>query len=160
MRREHTHRVRSKAGTRQMIGEGEGGEVWCEAFPLLDEGIAALSTGDRAVVMLRFFERQNFRQIGAALGKSEEAAQKQCERALQRLSGFLKKRGVQVNAALIATALPGALVQASPAALAGEMAQEALGVASTFEAKISILKALEAMTRTKLNTAILAAAAL
>jgi hypothetical protein len=149
-----------KAVSSQLITEFEGREVWCEAFPLLDEGIAALSTGDRAVVMLRYFERQNFRQIGAALGKSEEAAQKQCERALQRLSGFLKKHGVQVSAALLGTALPSALVQGCPAPLAGEMAREALGAASTFEAKISILKALEAMTRTKLNTAILVAVAL
>jgi hypothetical protein len=110
--------------------------------------------------MLRFFERKSFRQIGASLGKSEDAAQKQCERALQRLSQFLKKRGVQVSTVLLGTAMPAALVQGCPASLAGEMAHAALGAASTFEAKISILKALETMTRTKLNTAILVTAAL
>jgi DNA-directed RNA polymerase specialized sigma24 family protein len=72
---------------------------------LLDEGIDALSHGERAVVMLRFFERKSFREVGTALGKSEDAAQKQCERALQRLAAFLQKRGAQLTIAALGAGL-------------------------------------------------------
>jgi len=159
-RRESTHRVRMRAVSTQLLDDCKGREVWREALPALDEAIDALSKNERAVVMLRFFERKSFRDIGVALGKSEDAAQKQCERALQRLSVFLGKRGVRVGVALLASGLASAFTPvSSPAAVVG-ISHAALQSASTFEAMISILKALQTMTRTKLSTGLIVGAAL
>ena len=159
-RRESRHRTRMRAVSAQLLADCEGREVWLEALPILDEAIDALSKSERAVVMLRFFERKSFRDIGAALRKSEDAAQKQCERALHRLSIFLRKRGVRVSVALLAAGLAIAFTPVSSLAAVARISHGALQAASTFEAKLSILKALETMTRTKLTTGLVVGVAL
>jgi RNA polymerase sigma factor (sigma-70 family) len=113
-RRESTHRTRMRAVSTQLLDDCKGREVWREALPILDEAIDALGKNERAVVMLRFFEKKSFRDIGAAFGKSENTAQKQCERALHRLSAFLAKRGVHVSVALLAPALATSLTRLLP----------------------------------------------
>jgi RNA polymerase sigma factor (sigma-70 family) len=154
-RREARHRTRMRAVSTQLLAECKGREVWREALPILDEAIDALSKNERAVVMARFFERKSFRDIGAASGKSEDAAQKQCERALQRLSVFLRKRGIRVSVAILAPGLAFAFAPVSGIAAAGHISQGALRAASTFAAKLSILKTLATMTRTKLSTGLI-----
>jgi RNA polymerase sigma factor (sigma-70 family) len=160
MRREISHQTKMNAVSRHLASELDGRDVWRDALPLLDEAIDALSRAEREVVLLRFFERKSFREIGAALGKSDDAAQKQTERALQKVSDFLKRKGVSVPAAVLSAGLAAHLVQAAPAALMNVIAHSALGAASTFNAKLLILKSLQAMTNTKLKTAIVATAAL
>jgi RNA polymerase sigma factor (sigma-70 family) len=159
-RREISHQTKMNTVSRHLASELEGRDVWRDALPLLDEGIDALSRAEREVVLLRFFERKSFREIGAALGKSDDAAQKQTERALQKLSGFLKRKGVSVPAAILSAGLSTHLAQAAPSALTHLIAHGALTTASTFNAKILILKTLQAMTNTKLKTAMVATAAL
>jgi RNA polymerase sigma factor (sigma-70 family) len=160
MRREAKHRTRMRVVSAQLLGDCHGREIWRDALPILDEAIDALSKNERAVVMLRFFERKSFRDIGVALGKSEDAAQKQCERVLQRLSIFLGKRGVRVSVALLASGLAIAFTEASAHAAVAGISHRALQAASAFDAKLSILEALETMTRTKLSTGLIVGVAL
>ena len=47
-----------------------------EVAPILDEAINQLGATDRAAVLLRFYERLDFRAVGEALGTNEAAAQK------------------------------------------------------------------------------------
>jgi RNA polymerase sigma factor (sigma-70 family) len=47
--------------------------------PVLDEVVNELGKDDRAAIMLRFFEQQNFKQVGQALGSNEEAARKRVQ---------------------------------------------------------------------------------
>ena len=49
--------------------------------------------------MLRFFERRDFRSVGAALGISDDAAQKRVSRALEKLREMLANRGVTLTLA-------------------------------------------------------------
>jgi len=42
--------------------------------PLLDEAINDLAEADRTAILLRFFEQQDFRAVGAVLGSTEDAA--------------------------------------------------------------------------------------
>jgi RNA polymerase sigma factor (sigma-70 family) len=160
MRRELSHQSKMNAISRHLASEFDGRDVWRDALPLLDEGIDALNRAEREVVLLRFFERKSFREIGTALGKSEDAAQKQTERALEKLSGFLKRKGVFVSAAALSAGLSTHLAHAAPAALTHVVGHAALTAASTFNAKIMILKTLQAMTNTKLRTAMAATAVL
>src|SRR2546426_12160916 len=75
--------------------------------PLLDEGLLNLRDGDRLALVLRFFEEQSLRDVGAALGVDEDAARKRVSRALDRLTGFFRRRGFAVPAGVGAAALLG-----------------------------------------------------
>jgi RNA polymerase sigma factor (sigma-70 family) len=159
-RRELNHRSKMNAVSQHLASQREGRDVWCDTLPLLDESIDALKPSEREVVLLRFFEKKSFRDIGAVIGKSDDAAQKQTERALQRLSELLKQRGVTVPVAVLGAGLSAQLTQTAPAALAASVAHAAISTASTWSAKLLILQTLEAMTNTKLRTAMIVAATL
>ncbi len=153
MRTESSLKAKMNAVSEHLLSDAAGRDVWREALPVLDEGIDALARSDREIIVLRFFERKSFREIGAALGKSDDAAQKQTERALQKLSGFLKKKGVAVSAGALATGLAALSTPAASAALAHSIAHGAVSAASSFSAKLLILKALKTMTYTKTQAA-------
>jgi RNA polymerase sigma-70 factor (ECF subfamily) len=53
-------------------------------------GLSRLSAPDRAALEMRHFEEYPYAEIGRALGISEDAARKQCVRALLRLSRTLR----------------------------------------------------------------------
>ena len=55
---------------------------WNRLSPELDEAVARLGETDRNALLLRFAEGRNHREVGAALGLSEEAAKKRVNRAL------------------------------------------------------------------------------
>jgi len=100
-----------------------------DLVPLLDDAISRLSATDRAGVLLSFFDNKTFREVGAALGVSEEAARKRVTRAIDKMRAFFNSRGVDVRdgaalaqyvtssaAALGAIALPVGLVESTIAA--------------------------------------------
>lgn len=62
----------------------------------LDESLDRLPTGDRAMLMWRYFDRLSLQDIAIRLGKSEAACQKQSERALARLRRLLQRHGLAV----------------------------------------------------------------
>jgi RNA polymerase sigma factor (sigma-70 family) len=66
---------------------------WSELAPELDQALDALSDADRQAVLLRFFERMSMRELGEAVGVSEDAAKMRVSRALERLRGLLGERG-------------------------------------------------------------------
>src|SRR5439155_329826 len=85
--------------------------------PILDEAVHALNDTDRAVVLLRYFENKSLREVGQALGASENAAQKRLSRAMERLREFFAKRGVAVGASGLAVVISVNAVQAAPVGL-------------------------------------------
>ena len=62
-----------------------GAETWTQIAPLLDGALEQLGQNDHDAVVLRFFEGRNFKEVGAALGASEDAAKKRVNRALEKL---------------------------------------------------------------------------
>src|SRR5437016_9111130 len=84
----------------------------------LDEGLNQLSASDRDAIVLRFLKRQDLRAVGAALGISEDAAQKRVSRALEKLRSILDRRGVALTATALASVLAAEAVTAAPAGLA------------------------------------------
>jgi len=67
---------------------------WLELAPVLDEALNRLGTGDRDVILLRYFQQQDIRSIGQNLGTTETAIQKRLGRALEKLRSILTRRGV------------------------------------------------------------------
>ena len=47
---------------------------WTQIGPLLDDAMAALDETDRTAILLRYFESKNLREVGTALGTSDDAA--------------------------------------------------------------------------------------
>ena len=81
----------------------------------MDDALAALSERDRQAMLLRFFQRKPLREVGAALGLSEEAAKKRVTRALEKMRTILKRRGVALSANSLTLALAGRYAEAAPA---------------------------------------------
>ena len=86
--------------------------------PVLDEAINQLDEADRTAILLRFFEQNDFRWVGQALGSNEDAARMRVTRALEKLEGFLKHRGVTTTATSLGVLLSANAVQAAPVGLA------------------------------------------
>jgi len=102
---------------------------WNALEPLLDEALDALDETDRHALLLRFFENRSLREVGAALGTSDDAAQKRVSRALEELRAGFARRGIALSATGLATQLPAAMV-AAPAGLASSITGSALSAAT------------------------------
>ena len=130
--------------------------LWELISPYLDEALMRLGKKDRQVVVLHFFEKRTFAEVGNRLGTSEEGARKRTHRALEKLRHFLSRRGLVSTAAIIAGAISANSVQAAPVALAKSVTVIAItkgAVAST--STLTLIKgALKIMAWSKAKTAI------
>jgi len=106
-------------------------ETWMQIAPLLDAAMEKLGQKDHDAVVLRFFEGRNFKEVGAALGASEDAAKMRVSRALEKLRKFFAKRGVSSTTAILAETISISSVQAAPVALAKSVTAVAVVKGST-----------------------------
>jgi hypothetical protein len=90
---------------------------WNQLRPLLDDAMYSLSEGNRQVILLRFFERHDFKIMGELLGLSEDAARMRVGRALEKLRGLLRERGVPVGGTPLAALLFAQATTAAPVGL-------------------------------------------
>jgi hypothetical protein len=129
--------------------------IWSQIAPLLDDALAKLGERDRNAIVLRFFENKNLRDVGAALGASEDAAKMRVNRALEKLRKIFAKRGATFSAALIAGAVSANSVQAAPVGLAVTVTAAAAKGAAVSSSTLTLIKgALKIMAWTKAKTAI------
>jgi RNA polymerase sigma factor (sigma-70 family) len=100
-----------------------------EALPYLDAAIAGLSASDRDLILLRYSEGLTFSQAAKRTGRKEAALRQQASRALEKLSGILRRRGVCVPAATLTTGLGLHLAGSSTASAALVVSAAALSSA-------------------------------
>jgi RNA polymerase sigma factor (sigma-70 family) len=137
----------------QLIANSEAGPDWEQICPVLDEAMAALNEDDREALLLRYFKNQDFRAVGAALGISDDAAQKRVSRAVEHLRELFAKRGVTVGAGGLVVVIAANAVQAAPAGLVATISAAALaGTAVT----TTIATATKAIAMTTLQKTIIA----
>src|ERR1035438_4337503 len=110
-------RREQEAYMQSLLNEPEP-EIWPQIAPLLDDAMGRLGEKDRNAIVLRFFENKNLREVGLALGASEDAAKMRVNRALEKLRKFFTKRGVTSTTAILAGTISANSVQAAPLALA------------------------------------------
>lgn len=138
-------------------------KTWTSVGPLLDEAMAQLNEKDRNAIVLRFFEGKPLREVGDAIGASEDAAKMRVNRALDKLREFLRKRGITVSAAALASAISENSIQAAPAGLAAAVAAAAAsaghGAAATASALTLAKGVVHMITSTKIGLAVGACAA-
>ena len=133
VRRESRRRRREQLAVEAM-NQSAPNAAWRQIEPLLDEAMASLGGADHDAIVLRYFENLSLKEVGAALGSSEDAAQKRVARALERLRTNLTRRGMEVPGTALAAAVTGGAVQSAPAGLAAAVASASLtaGAGSSF----------------------------
>jgi RNA polymerase sigma factor (sigma-70 family) len=135
MRSERRRQFRERRAMEMNAGTDHTPTNMAELAPVLDQAIDRLGAKDRTAILLRFFEQRDLRGVGAALGISENAAQKRLSRALDQLRFLLKARGVTLSATALASLLAADAVSAAPATIAAAASVAALtgtaGLAST-----------------------------
>jgi RNA polymerase sigma factor (sigma-70 family) len=153
MRTERRRQSRERQAAEMNAVEDHSESNLAQVAPVLDEAIGQLDAEDRTAILLRFFERKDFRGVGDALGSSEDAARKRVDRALEKLHVLLKHRGATFSAAALGTALAAEAVTAAPVGLAGTTAGIALASGAASGGITAILVKL--MTITKLKSGII-----
>ena len=103
---------------------------WDRVRPVLDAALRALGEADREAVLLRYFERRPFADIGAALNLSDDAARMRVDRALEKLREQLGRHGITSTGAALTAALGQQAMVAAPAGLAAAITGTALTTAA------------------------------
>jgi len=158
LRDDRRRQARERHAMENFDPASETAPEWERVQPVLDEAIADLSDEDRDALLLRFFKNRDFRAIGAALGVSDDAAQKRVSRALERLRTQLTSRGVTSTAAALSIVLSANAIPLAPAGLAAVLSTAALAgttLATTATATKAIV--MTTLQKTLVTAAIVAA---
>ena len=143
-----------EAHMQSVLNEPES-DAWIRISPLLDGALEHLGEKDHNAIVLRFFEGKDLKQIGAAMGTGEDAAKMRVHRALEKLRGYLTKRGVALPAAALTAAISSNSVQAAPVGLAASIST--IAIASTAGSGVATITILKIMSMTKLKVGIITA---
>ncbi|HTH48896.1 MAG TPA: sigma-70 family RNA polymerase sigma factor [Candidatus Limnocylindria bacterium] len=157
VRGEQRRRLREAAAGEAHMNPPEPEPDWNRIRPLLDAAMDDLPATDRDAVVLRFFQRRELRDVGAALGLSDEAARKRVSRALDRLRRFLGRRGITTTSGALATAISAHAVTSAPAGLVATITTVSLAAGTTASGTTLFLKLLPALAMTKTQTALVTA---
>jgi RNA polymerase sigma factor (sigma-70 family) len=125
VRRESRRQTRETQATEIAAMDASPSE-WSAIEPLLDEAVESLGTADRTAILLRYFENKSLREVGEALGTSEDNAQKRVSRTLERLRKFFAARGVTITASGLITTLSTHAIETAPATLSVAISNVAL----------------------------------
>jgi RNA polymerase sigma factor (sigma-70 family) len=130
VRTEQRRRVREQEAIAMQQFTPEPAPEWEQLRPVLDAAMGRLGAKDRNAILLHYFERKDFRAVGAALGVTDDAAQKRVSRALRKLRAMLARNGVTASASALAVLLSTTSVQSAPAGLAFSVAKSSLAGAA------------------------------
>jgi RNA polymerase sigma factor (sigma-70 family) len=126
VRGEMRRRAREQEAQIMQIVPTESAPDWKQVAPLLDAALNKLAEADRAVILLRFFEKKTAADIAATLNLSEDAAQKRVSRALERLRGLLSGQGAALSTTKLAGLITAQAVVATPIGLSTSVSAAAL----------------------------------
>ncbi len=130
VRREAGRRLREQTA-QELQAMNATAEDWTHIEPLLDDAMDALEETDRLAVLLRYFQNKPLREVGQAIGVTDDAAQKRVSRAVERLREFLAKRDVNIGASGLVVLISAHAIQAAPATLALTISTAAAVAAAT-----------------------------
>src|ERR1035437_2541530 len=155
IQRRRQHREQ-EAHMQSILNEPEP-DAWPQIAPLLDQAMEQLGKKEHDALVLRFFEGKNFKEVGAALGASEDTARMRVNRALEKLRKFFTKRGVSSTTAIIAGTISANSVQAAPVTLAKSVTAVAIakGAAAGISTLALVKGTMKMMTWIKIKTSII-----
>jgi RNA polymerase sigma factor (sigma-70 family) len=153
-RREH------QAYMEALTASTESEPPWEELSLLLDDAMARLRQKDRDALVLHYFEKKSFKELGAILGVEERAAQKRVSRSLDKLRSLFARRGITASATALASVIAVNSVQAAPAHLATSVAAAAGKTAVGGALPVVVKGALKLMAWHKAKAAVIAGTAM
>jgi RNA polymerase sigma factor (sigma-70 family) len=156
VRAERRRKAREQAALEMNAVQHEPEASWEEIAPLLDDAINELAPADQEAVVLRFFQKRDFRSIAISLGITEDTAQKRVSRALDKLQVILKGRGAVLTTAALGTVIATEATVAAPVGLAISVASAS--IASIAGGTSFNLSLMNYMAAGKLKTGLIAAA--
>ena len=130
VRTENRRRDREEKFMREPILETAPEPDWNKLRPVLDEAMHELKESDREAILLRYFENQQFTEIGEKFGLNENATRMRVERALEKLRAAFSRRGVTTTVTL-ASVISAHAVQLAPAGLAATLTTTSIAGAGT-----------------------------
>jgi RNA polymerase sigma factor (sigma-70 family) len=145
MRGERRRQLRERKAVEMNALQDHDEANLAQLAPILDEAICELGDEDRTAIMLRFFEKLDFRAVGEMLNSTEESARKRVTRAIEKLQYSLKRRDVTFSVAALGTALASEAVISAPAGLAAGVAAAAMASSPAS----GVLASLQMMTLVK-----------
>jgi RNA polymerase sigma factor (sigma-70 family) len=116
----------------EALGSNPADQLWREVRPVLDDAMHELEPEDRTAVVLRFFEGRSLKEVGMAIGLTENAARMRVERSLEKLHALLSRRGIKSTATTLAMVLVAGTAMTISSAFASTVAANAMStVAAT-----------------------------
>jgi len=156
LRSDHRRLSHERQAMEQLLSDSETAPGWDRIRPVLDEAMDNLSDEDRDALLLRYFKNHAFRDVGLALGLSDDAAQKRVSRAVERLREFFNKRGITVGASGLVVVISANAVQAAPVGLAVAISTAA-AITGTTIATTATATAIKTIAMTTLQKTIIGA---
>jgi RNA polymerase sigma factor (sigma-70 family) len=159
-RNEFRRHARERLAMEQLVPTSESAPDWERLRPVLDAAMAELPESDYDAIVMRFFQNQDLRSVGRALGVSDDTAQKRVSRALDKLREQLTRRGVMTTAAALSLMISAHAVQAAPAGLILTISTAATvtgGAVATTASTITKAIAMTTLQKTVITTAAIAA---
>jgi RNA polymerase sigma factor (sigma-70 family) len=155
MRSEVRRHFREHATYMQSVLNESSEVVWDKIAPVVDAIVATLGEKERRALVLRFYEGKSLREVGAALGVSDDTAEKRVTRALEKLRRSLSARGISSTAAVLSETILEHSVRAAPPALATSITTVALtkGATASSSTYTAVKGALNIMAWTKMKIA-------
>jgi RNA polymerase sigma factor (sigma-70 family) len=156
LRNQRNRRFRERESQMQSISNEPEPGAWNQIEPMLEEALSCLREKEHDAVVLRFFEGKELKQIGAALGTTEDAARMRVNRGVEKLREFFTKRGVTISATAMTGAMAAYSVQAAPVGLATTITAAVLS--GTTITTTAIIAATKSIAMTAVHKAAVAAA--
>ena len=101
---------------------------WERLRPSLDALMLELKEADREAILLRFFRKYTFADLGRKLGVTDNAARMRVERALNKLHDGMARRGITSSVSTLAVLLANQSVGAAPEGLAASIVTSSMAV--------------------------------
>jgi RNA polymerase sigma factor (sigma-70 family) len=137
LRRRRREQMAVELGTTMNLPNDQPGSR--ALLPLLDEALLSLRERDRLALLLRYYEKQPLREVGAALGVNEDTAQKRVATALEKLASFFQRRGFKTASVAGTAALLESTSLSAPAGTTALIVDVALKGAPAFSGVTALL---------------------
>ena len=121
LRDEHRRESRERQAMQELQTLNSASDAlpdWERIRPVLDLSMSHLSEAEREALLLRFFQNRDLRSVGAALGISEDAAQKRVSRSLTKLREAFVSQGIRADEESLGIVLSAHSVAVAPSGLA------------------------------------------
>jgi RNA polymerase sigma factor (sigma-70 family) len=119
--RRHKHEQQAMRMRQQTERGPSESDLQTDAEPLLNNAIAGLRGRDRDAILLKYFHGHTMREVGTALGVSEDAAKQRVSRAVEKLRTWFARQGLAVPSTTMTLMLSSA-VKPAPSHLVATMA--------------------------------------